>query len=60
MSASTALAAKKPSVDESRIGELSAQQPLSGVSIVTESLAVNGLGHGAYLRQDDNKEKRKA
>ncbi len=60
MSSTPMSAAKKHSVDETHIGEHAALQPLSGVSIVPESVAVNGLGHGAYLRQDDIKDKKKA
>jgi hypothetical protein len=59
---SASSAVKKPSTDESRIGEHAAMQPLSGISLVTESGAVNGLGHGAYLRQEESnsREKKKA
>ena len=41
---------KKPSTDETRIGEYAAMQPLSGIAHVDESGAVNGLGHGAFVR----------
>ncbi len=58
MSPATATAVKKPSNDTSRIGEQAPQQPLSGVSLVTESIAVNGLGHGAYLRQEETEKKK--
>lgn len=52
-------AAKKPSVDEARIGEHAAMQPLSGVARVDESGAVNGLGHGAFVRIEEAEKQRK-
>jgi hypothetical protein len=44
---------KKPSVDETRIGEYAAKQPLSGIARVDETAAVNGLGRGAFVRKEE-------
>lgn len=52
MSATTAV--KKPANDETRIGEIAAMQPLSGISVV-ETSAVNGLGNGAFTREAEKK-----
>jgi hypothetical protein len=45
--------AKKPTVDESRIGEMAAIQPLSGIKSVSETFAVSGLGRGGYARHEE-------
>ncbi len=50
---SSQLPKKKPSVDETRIGEHAAKQPLSGISRVDATAAVNGLGHGAFVRKEE-------
>jgi len=49
----TAPAQKKPSVDETRIGDFAATQPLSGRSSVDESGAVRGLGRGGFVRKEE-------
>jgi len=49
----SALTSKKPSVDTTRIGEHAAIQPLSGIALVDETTAVNGLGRGAYARKEE-------
>ncbi len=46
-------APKKQTVDETRIGDYAAMQPLSGVTYVGESYAVNGAGHGGYTRKEE-------
>jgi len=48
---------KKPSVDETRIGEHAAQQPLSGIVRVDQSGIVNGLGRAAYMRSEETGKK---
>jgi len=48
-------AVKKPSAVEARIGEQAAMQPLSGIARVDESGAVNGNGHGGFIRQEETK-----
>lgn len=48
----TAPAQKKPSVDQTRLGENAAAQPVSGVTRVDESFVVNGHGRGGYVRDD--------
>jgi len=45
-------APKKSSTDETRIGEFAAMQPLSGISHVDETTAVNGHGRGAFVREE--------
>ena len=52
-------AIKKPNTDTSRIGEQAAMQPLSGISRVDESGAVNGNGHGAFVRLEETEKPRK-
>jgi hypothetical protein len=42
----------KPSVDESRIGECAPMQPVSGIMVVGETFAVNGMGRGGYVRTE--------
>ena len=55
----TVPASGKPSIDEARIGDSSPLQPLSGVTLVGETFAVNGLGRGGYVRTEKTeKEKR--
>lgn len=44
---------KKQMVDETRIGEYAAAQPLSGTVFVGESYTVNGVGHGRYVREEE-------
>jgi hypothetical protein len=44
---------KKPSVDETRIGEYAASQPLSGVTRVDETTAVLGAGRGGFVRKEE-------
>ena len=39
--------------DETRLGECSPLQPLSGVTSVTQTFAVNGLGRGGYVRLEE-------
>ena len=46
---------KKQTVDETRIGEYAALQPLSGVARVDETFTVNGHGRGGYARAEENK-----
>jgi hypothetical protein len=46
-------APKKPSVDETRIGEYAASQPLSGISRVDETTAVLGAGRGGFVRKEE-------
>jgi hypothetical protein len=46
---------EKPVNDGTRLGEMSAVQPLSGVLRVDETFAVNGHGRGAYVRHEDTK-----
>ena len=43
-------AEKRSSVAPTKIGECAAQQPLSGVSFVGDSRAVNGMSHGGYIQ----------
>ncbi|HUY69272.1 MAG TPA: hypothetical protein VMV79_08230 [Alphaproteobacteria bacterium] len=48
-------------MDETRIGECAAMQPLSGILRVEASGAVIGNGHGAFVRKetaDKNRERR--
>ena len=52
--------AKKPSVDETKIGVHAAMQPLSGITRVEQSAAVNGLGHGAFVRNEKTQKARQA
>ena len=40
-----------------RIGDCSAAQPLSGVLSVEASFAVNGLGHGGFVRVEKSEKK---
>lgn len=49
----SASATKKETKDETRIGEYAAMQPLSGIKCVNETFAVNGLGRGGYVRQEE-------
>jgi len=44
--------ANRKEVQEIRIGEASAQQPLSGKTHVDETFAVNGIGRGGYVREE--------
>lgn len=55
----TAPIAKKPSVDETYIGEYAAQQPVSGVVRILETTAVSGLGRGGFVRQEETGKNRK-
>ncbi len=50
----------KPSVDPTKLGDCSAVQPLSGITQVDETFAVNGLGRGAYARREDTGSAKKA
>jgi hypothetical protein len=43
----------KPSVDPTKLGDCAAVQPLSGVTRVDETFAVNGLGRGGYVRREE-------
>ena len=43
----------KPSVDPTKLGECAAVQPLSGITCVDETFAVNGLGRGGYVRKEE-------
>jgi hypothetical protein len=45
--------AKKPSADETRLGEYAAVQPLSGVARVDETTAVNGNGRAGFVRKEE-------
>jgi hypothetical protein len=44
---------KQSFVDPTKLGDSSAVQPLSGVTRVDETFAVNGLGRGGYVRKED-------
>jgi hypothetical protein len=46
-------APKKQHIDETRIGEHAAMQPLSGVIVVGETFAVNGTGRGGFVRKEE-------
>jgi hypothetical protein len=43
----------QPFKDETKIGEYAAQQPLSGVSIVVQSGAVNGHGGVVFSPKEE-------
>ncbi len=43
----------KPFVDPTRLGSVSAVQPLSGTTRVDESFVVNGHGRGGYVRTEE-------
>ncbi len=45
---------KTAAANEPRIGEMAAMQPLSGITSVNETFAVNGLGHAGYVRREEN------
>ena len=45
-------APKKESIDETRIGDCAAMQPLSGIVRVDETTAVNGHGRGGFVREE--------
>lgn len=50
----TELASKKSTVvDTTFIGDVAAQQPLSGVQRVDETFAVNGFGRAGFVRRED-------
>jgi hypothetical protein len=51
----TSATPKKVNVDTTRIGEHAALQPLSGISRVDETAAVNGLGRGGFVRKEEAK-----
>jgi hypothetical protein len=40
-------------VDPTRLGSVSAVQPLSGITRVDESFVVNGHGRGGYVRTEE-------
>jgi hypothetical protein len=50
---------KKPSVDDTRLGDYAAMQPLSGISRVDETTAVNGNGRGGFVRVEESPKARK-
>lgn len=50
-----ATSSKKPTVDETKIGEYAALQPLSGITRVDETCAVLGMGRGAFVRKEETK-----
>lgn len=52
--------AKKPGVDDTRLGDYAAMQPLSGVARVDETTAVNGLGRGGFVRKEETEKPRKS
>jgi hypothetical protein len=45
--------AKKPSTDETHLGDYAAMQPLSGIGRVDETGAVNGLGRAGFVRKEE-------
>jgi hypothetical protein len=45
---------KPATIDPTKLGECAAVQPLSGVTSVDETFAVNGLGRGGYVRKEEN------
>ena len=49
----SAPAVKKPNVDTTRLGDMSAKQPLSGIARVDETFAVNGMGRGGFVRKEE-------
>ena len=46
---------KKPTIDETKIGEYAAVQPLSGITRVEETCAVLGMGRGGFVRKEETK-----
>jgi hypothetical protein len=44
---------KKSSADTTRLGDMAAKQPLSGISRVDETYAVNGNGRGGFVRKEE-------
>lgn len=51
--------ANKPA-NETRLGDYSAMQPLSGIARVDETTAVNGLGRGGFVREEKTEKIRKS
>jgi len=49
----TAPIVKKIVVDTTRLGDMSAKQPLSGIARVDETYAVNGNGRGGFVRKEE-------
>jgi hypothetical protein len=48
----SASAPSKDSVDPTRLGIYAPTQPVSGITSVNETFAVNGMGRGAYVRME--------
>ena len=46
------------SEDPTRLGECAAQQPLSGITRVDATYAVNGTGRGGYVRREEAQKQR--
>jgi len=44
---------KKIISNEPRMGETVALQPLSGIKLVSETFAVNGMGRAGYVRREE-------
>jgi hypothetical protein len=53
MSDTSTPATIKPFVDPTKLGIAAAVQPLSGISHVDETFAVNGTGRGGYVRREE-------
>ena len=45
--------ASKNKVNEPRIGETAAMQPLSGTKRVDETFAVSGMGRAGFVRREE-------
>jgi hypothetical protein len=47
----------KKTVDDTRLGEHAARQPLSGIARVDETMAVSGTGRGGFVRKEETDKK---
>lgn len=56
---STSIATKQ-TVDNTKIGECAAMQPLSGIDRVDETCAVLGAGQGGFVRKEEAGKKKES